>query len=132
VELLVVHPTLDPAGIGAALGLQARFEHHVGKARRTPKGTPLPGTHRETRWLHSTRHAVEDQWFAAPLVDLVSRLEARKSFLVELRSTGGRASVIIRFLGDGHFGDRIPAASLAKLSDLGLDLEIECFSVPQT
>lgn len=131
-ELFVVHPTLDPADITAALGLEPRVEHRVGEQRKTPKGTPLPGTYRDTRWRHSVRHSVERQWFADRFTDLVNRLVARKAFLAELRSTGGTASVIIQFLGDGYFGDGIPVETLAKLVELGLDLGIECFSVPQS
>lgn len=132
VELFVVHPTLDPADITAAFGLEAHFVHPVGQPRRTPKGTPLPGTCPDTRWRHSVRHSVEDQWFADRLADLVDRLVAKKAFLAELKSTGGRASVIVQFLGDGYFGDEISVETLAKLAELGLDLGIECFSVPQS
>lgn len=132
VELFVVHPTFDPADIAAALGLEAHFVHPAGQPRRTPKGPPLPGTYPDTRWRHSVRHSVEDQWFADRLADLVDRLVAKKAFLAELKSTGGRASVIVQFLGDGYFGDRIPVETLAKLAELGLDLGVECFSVPQS
>lgn len=61
VELFVVHPTLHPADITAVLGLEAHVERRVGEPRRTPKGTPLPGTYRDTRWRHSVHHSVEDQ-----------------------------------------------------------------------
>lgn len=132
VELFVVRPTLDPADITAALGPEAHRERRVGEPRRAPKGTPLPGTYPDTRWRHSARHSVEDQWFADRLADLVDRLVAKKAFLAELKSTGGRASVIAQFLGDGYFGDEIPTETLAKLVELGLDLGIECFSVPQS
>ena len=132
VELFIVHPTLAPTDITAALGLEAHVEHGVGEPRKTPKGTSLPGTYRDTRWRHSVRHSVEDQWFADRLTELVSRLMARKVFLAELKSTGGKASVIVQFLGDGYFGDEIPIETLAKLVELGLDLGIECFSVPQS
>lgn len=132
VELFIVHPTLDPADITAALGLQSLREQRVGEPRRTPNGIPLPGVYRDTRWRHSVRHSVEDQWFADRLTNLVNCLVARKAFLAELRSTGGRASVIIQFLGDGYFGDEIPAETLAKLAELGLDLGIESFVVPQS
>ncbi|WP_448149006.1 DUF4279 domain-containing protein [Labrys miyagiensis] len=131
VELFIVHPTLDPAEITAALGLQARIAHRVGEPRKTPKGTPLPGNYQDTRWRHSVRYDVRHQWFADRLTNLVDRLIAHKIFLANLRSTGGRASVIIQFLGDGYFGDQVPHETLGKLVELGLDLGIECFSVPQ-
>jgi len=131
VELFIVHPTLDPAEISTALGLDAHHAHRVGDRRKTPKGTLLPGNYPDTRWRHCVRHSVTDQWYAAEVTTLVNRLEPYGAFFANLQSTGGRASVIIQFLGDGYFGDEIPRATLAKLVDLGLALAIECFVDPQ-
>src|SRR5262249_27145700 len=39
VDLFIVHPTLTPAEIDAALGLVAQIAHCVGDRRTTPKGT---------------------------------------------------------------------------------------------
>jgi hypothetical protein len=62
---------------------------------------------------------------------LIDRLAPQKTFFGNLKSTGGTASIVIQFLGDGYFGDEIPTATLAKLVDLELALAIECFTVPQ-
>jgi hypothetical protein len=43
VELFIVHPTMSPAEITAALGIEAHFAHRVGDPRKTPKGLPLEG-----------------------------------------------------------------------------------------
>jgi len=131
VELFIVHPTLDPAEISAALGLDAKFSHCVGEQRKTPKGTPLEGTHRDTRWRHTRRHETPDQWFADKVAELLDRIEPHREFLKKLRATGGRACVIVQFLGDGYFGDEIPQETLKKLADLELDLGIECFTDQQ-
>jgi hypothetical protein len=40
--------------------------------------------------------------------------------------------MVIQFLGDGYFGDKIPCTTLAKLVDLQLDLAIESFADPQS
>jgi len=70
--------------------------------------------------------------FAAEVVGFVEKLEAHKEFLANITASGGRASVIIQFLGDGYLADVIPTATLAKLVDLGLALGIECFVDPQS
>ncbi|WP_136623820.1 hypothetical protein [Bradyrhizobium centrolobii] len=62
----------------------------------------------------------------------VDRLEPHKAFFASLTSTGGRASIIIQFFGDGYLGDELPVATLAKLVDLGVALAIECFADPQS
>src|SRR5262247_643385 len=96
VELLVVHPTIDPLEISAALGLDASNMHRVGERRITVRGTPLEGTYRDSRWRHSIRHEVKDQFFADKVQDLVNRLVPHKKFLHHLRATGGRTSLIVQ------------------------------------
>jgi hypothetical protein len=113
VELFIVHPSLDPVDISGALGLEGHFSHRVGDQRKTPKGTLLSGVYPDTRWRHCIRRAVTEQWFASEVVGLVERLEAHKEFLANVRATGGSASVIIQFLGDGYLADVIPPAALA-------------------
>jgi hypothetical protein len=104
----------------------------VGDQKKTPNGTPRSGLYPDTRWRHSIRRAVTEQWFALEVMGLVERLEAHKEFFANVRATGGSASVIIQFLGDGYLADEIPPAALAKLAELGLALGIECFTVPQS
>jgi hypothetical protein len=69
---------------------------------------------------------------APAVADFVASLEPHKEFLSSLRETGGSATVIIQFLGDGYLADEIPRTTLAKLGELGLSLGIECFLDPQT
>jgi hypothetical protein len=130
IELLIVHPTMDPAEISTALGLDAEFAHRVGEPRKTPKGTRLSGTYQDTRWRYSRRHETQGQWFAGKIAELIDCIEPHKAFLKELRSTGGKACLILQLLGDGYFGDELPHAVLARLIDLELDFGIECFADP--
>jgi hypothetical protein len=130
-DLLIVHPTLTPEEITAGLGLLPKSVQAVGQPRRTPKGTPLQGVYRDTRWRHCRLHETANQWFVQALVDFVEELRPCKTFLRTLRSTGGEAQVIIQFLGDGYFGDTIPLSTLSLLTELGLDLGLEVFMIPQ-
>jgi hypothetical protein len=132
VELFIVDPTLDPADISAALGLKAHNAHRVGDPRKTPKGAPLAGNYRDTRWRHSVEYSVTDQWFAAEITGLLDRLEPHRAFFADLKSTGGEAEIIIQFFGDGYLSDEIPFSTLIKLVELGLALGIECFAEPQS
>jgi len=132
VELFIIHPTIDPAEITATLGLEGHVIHRVGDTRKTPKGTVLSGTYPDTRWRHCVEHTVEGQWFARQLAEFIAGLVAHKQFLAKLRASGGRASVIIQFLGHGYFGDQVSMETLARLVDLESDFAIECFSEPQS
>ncbi|QEN90937.1 DUF4279 domain-containing protein [Labrys sp. KNU-23] len=131
VQLFIVHPSIEPDEITAAIGLEPTRQHPAGKPRVTPKGTSLPGVYPDTRWRYSERHHVEEQWFASSVEELVDRLLPHKSFLLGLRESGGETCVIVQFLGDGYFGDEVPLRTLAKLVELGLDFGIEVFDVPQ-
>jgi hypothetical protein len=132
VDLLIAHPTMTPADITAAMGLDAHFSHRGGEQVRTPTGVLLEGRYFDTRWRHRIRYEVLDQWFSERITMLVNRLAPQKEFLALLRATGGHASIIVQFLGDGYFGDTVPSATLAKMADLQLDFGIEVFNVPQS
>ena len=132
VELFIVHPTIAPENISAALGLEAHFVHRVGDQRKTPKGTLLEGKYHDTRWRHCIRYELRDQWFADKISALVDRISPHKEFLRHLRATGGRITIIVQFFGDGHLGDNVPSNTLAKMTDLQLDFGIECFAGPQS
>jgi hypothetical protein len=132
VELFIVHPTMSPAEITAALGLEVHSARQVGDQRKTPKGNVLEGRYRDTRWRHSIRYELRDQWFADKVTMLVDRLVPHKAFFGQLRATGGKADVIVQFLGDGYLGDNVPTDTLLKMADLQLDFGIECFDVPQS
>lgn len=131
VELFIAHPTLTPAEISAALGLDAQNSHCVGEPRKRPNGELLGGTYRDTRWRHSVEYELRAQWFADKVTDLVDRLLPHRGFLHRVRDTGGDATLIVQFLGDGYLGDNVPVETLAKLAELRLDLGIECFVEPQ-
>jgi hypothetical protein len=132
VELLVVHPTMSPAEITAALGIEAHFAHRVGDLRKTPKGAPLERQYRDTRWRHCIRYELRDQWFADKIAALVNSLAPHKAFLRGVRATGGSAEIVVQFLGDGYLGDSVPSQTLATMTELQLDFGIECFTVPQS
>ena len=132
VELFIVHPTMNPAEITAALGIEAHFAHSVGDLRKTPKGTPLEGQYRDTRWRHCIRYELRDQWFADKIAVLVNSLAPHKAFLHRVRATGGTAEIIVQFLGDGYLGDNVPLQTLATMTELQLDFGIEVFTVPQS
>jgi hypothetical protein len=132
IELFIVHPTMTPAEITSALGLEAQSAHRGGDLRKTPKGTSLQGRYPDTRWRHCIRYELKDQWFADKITALVGSLAPHKAFLHRVRATGGTAEIIVQFLGDGYLGDSVPLQTLANMSELQLDFGIECFNVPQS
>ena len=68
------------------------------------------------------QYTVSPQWFADKVESLVEHLLPHRAFLSRLLQTGGTLTLIVQFLGDGYFGDKIPQSTLAKIADLGLSL----------
>lgn len=132
VALFIIHPTMKFAEISQALGLEPHFIHEVGSLRKNPKGDLLGGRYRDTRWRHVNRYEFRNQHFAHKITDLVDRIEPHKEFLQRLRATGGTATIIVDFLGDGYHGDNVPLSTITKMAELQLDFGIEVFNVPQS
>jgi hypothetical protein len=131
VELFITHPTLRPIDIEQALALSASHSHCVGDPRVTPTGKSLSGKYPDTRWRHSIHHTTTAQSFMAEVDALVARLQPHEAFLMSVRETGGSATLIIQFLGDGYFGDELPVSTLSDLAKLGVGLGIEVFADAQ-
>jgi len=129
-DLFIVHPSIDPCEITAVLGLEPSNVHRVGDRRATPTGSLLQGTYPDTRWRHSVRHEIRGRCFAGKVDELLDRLLPHRDFLRQLRSTGGRATLIMYFI-DGYFTDSIANETLSKFVDLQLDWGIECLMTPQ-
>jgi hypothetical protein len=131
IDLLIIHPSLDPMEISASLKLDAQFQHRVGDQRYTPTGIELSGSYPDTRWRYTERYETEGQHFVQQLEGFVDALRRHKTYFAYLASTGGSMMIVVNFLGDGYFGDQISAATMTKLSELGFDLGIEVFADKQ-
>jgi hypothetical protein len=129
IDLFIVHPTLRPNEISRALNLVAHSSHAVGEPRKTPKGKSLAGVYTDTRWRHTRGYTVDEQWFADELAQFVANLRSRGEALAKLQAGGGMTALVVKFLGEGFFGDEIGHETLSAIVELGLSLEIECFAV---
>ncbi|MDQ6432971.1 DUF4279 domain-containing protein [Mesorhizobium sp. LHD-90] len=131
IDLFIVHPSIDPEELDANLQIEGHFRHKAGDQRYTPLGTPLDGTFPDTRWRHTVRFETGTNRFADQLTSFVDVMDRHRDYFAQLVKTGGSLCVILSFLGDGHFGDAIPKTTLAKISDLGVDLGIQVFTERQ-
>jgi len=129
-DLFIVHSSIDPNEITAALGLEPSNAHRVGDRRATAKGRLLEGTYSDIRWRYSICHENADRFFARKIDEFLDRLVPHRGFLHQLRATGGRATLIVYFI-DGYFTDSISNETLSKLVDLHMDLAIECLMEPK-
>ncbi len=126
IRLLIKHPSCDPSEVTRELGLPPHLAHKVGDARQTPKGTPLPGTYRETVWSHAVRVTGERRFFRSA-EGLIGKLEERASFLQHLSETGGTVCLVFDLRGEHNVGAVLGWRSLARLAALRVDLSVEVF-----
>lgn len=130
-DLFISHPILSADAISACLGLEPDFWHSVNEPRQKLTGQRLSGRHTDTRWRYARRQILPSQHFTSYFVQFVDSLAPHSSYFAELAATGGSATIIISFLGDGHYGDSLERGILAKLVALNLDLGIESYSTRQ-
>jgi hypothetical protein len=126
VRLLIRHPKIDPDRITNALRLAPHLSAMVGSARKGPKGTVLPGLHKDSVWSHSFR-VERNRRFFSDVAQLIDKLEPRKELLVEIANSGGSICLILDLPGDTNIGDVFSWREMARLSALRIDLGIEVF-----
>ena len=120
------HPNVDPADITAALGLEPYMNWKAGASRWAPNGKRLPGVSPVSRWNHVLRFE-KTNGLNAEVEALIGKLEKATAFTKTLVASGGRGFVCISFPGELYQGHSIPAALLARLSAMDLELGIEVF-----
>jgi hypothetical protein len=125
-NLVIRHPTVDPDEITARLGISPRTKWTSGEARKTPTGTPLGGTNKESAWGYVAEFGDESR-FADELQKLVDFVHPHKAFFRSITETGGRAFAFVQLPGDVGVGDEISWQVLEKLGDLRISLSVEVF-----
>jgi len=129
VALQVYHPEADPADIVDGLAIPASRSWKVGDRRSTPKGAELPGNQRETYCVFRLGSG-EDGELAKCLWNAVKILKPRRQYLNWLRETGGRTNFYVSWTV-GSRGEVFDTLLLTEIAQLGIDLGIEPFRVPQ-
>lgn len=112
-----------------ALALPASRSWKVGDRRSAPNGAELPGNYRETYCVFQLGGG-EDGKLAKCLRDAVSILQPKSQYLGWLRETGGRMNFYVSWTV-GDRGEVFDTSLLSDIAQLGIDLGIEPFRVPQ-
>lgn len=126
VLLYIDHPNIDPGAITEALGLAPYAAHRAGTPRKTPKGTPLDGVYRTTKWSHSAPAEGKRRFFQG-VTQLVDILEPHAAFLSKIVETKGSIQLLVHLAGDVNIGDDMAWHELARLAALKIKLGVEVF-----
>ena len=123
ISLRLRHPSADLSAIAKEIGLEPHRAWMKGDARQTPKAQPLEG-HYDSSYVTVQIEAGTDS-VNDVLQRLCDRLAGHMNRITEIRNTGGSLEVYIT-LAAGH-GLSIDHATLLRLGELGLSLELDCF-----
>ena len=124
-RLQLSHPTLDPAAITEALGVQPTVSWLVGTPRQTPRGDLLEGIRRQSYWGHRGQADCADLEDAfEPALTMLTRA---RSFLHAFAASGGTATLSISW---AYESDVAPGRVfgwdlLSRFADLKVDLGVE-------
>lgn len=131
ISLGVRHPSIDPAEITAVLGIEPGCSWRAGQPRRTPKGTPLAGVNRDTRW---GREIAAGRWpldIDKAIHEALRGLIRYRSFLHRIRAEGGTVELFIGWFFENQSGEVLTYECLALAGDLQIDLSFDVYPPEQ-
>jgi Domain of unknown function (DUF4279) len=129
VSLRIRHPTVDPATITAALGIEPQHTWRAGQPRRDPAGAELGGAHHDSYWmgrlmdepqLSSDSNSVE-----GVILKTLTNLRRAQSFLKQLNAEGGVAELHVSLYARDDFRIELPSDSLTLLARLHLTVALD-------
>jgi hypothetical protein len=128
ISLRVRHPSLDPAEITSALGLNPSRFWRTGEARTAPKGKPLEGKYSDSYW---TAKLVKGQWpdksLAVVINELVDQLARHQGLFQRIRTEGGRVEFFVGWFFQGNSGYVFDCDLLARMAVLKIDLSLDVY-----
>jgi hypothetical protein len=124
-SLRCLHPTIDPAEITKRLNIEPDHAWKVGEQAKTPAGTLLDYIRNQSYWSYGTH--TNGKQFSIEINQIIAYLSPHRDFIHRLVVEGGRVEIYLGLLGSINIGDTITVETLAKLTDLKVDLGIEVF-----
>jgi hypothetical protein len=119
ISLRIRHPTIDPARITEALGIQPQHTWKAGEPRRDPVGVQLEGDYRDSYWMarlmDHPQLSSEALSVETVLVRTLDQLRRSHDFLGQLNSNGGVSELQVSLYARQDFRLELIADSLALL-----------------
>lgn len=135
ISLRILHPNIDPDLITDELGIKPSRCWQNGDQRKTPKGTKLKGTYKESYWnadpFNYGEYLSTDSVALDIISDVIEYIAPHKQFINKLESEGGRIILIVSTYSQRNYAIEIPPDILKKLSDLGLSIAHDVYPYVQ-
>jgi hypothetical protein len=128
ISLRVRHPSLDPAEITSALGLNPSRSWRAGEVRTTPKGNPLEGRYSDSYWVVQLGNGRwPDKTLAAVINERLDQLARHQALFQRIRAEGGMVEFFVGWFVEGNSGDVFACDLLARMADLKIDLSLDVY-----
>jgi Domain of unknown function (DUF4279) len=135
VSLRLKHPAMSPETTSGHLRRRPTRAWKIGDPRRTPTGTELGGTYRETYWYRKlTRKAIvwsKGKDLESYLNRLKLRLYPHARFFRRVCSGGGNVELFIGIYGQKNYGFELPSSLLTEFGRIGVSLSFDIYDYPQ-
>ncbi len=129
VSLRIRHPTIDPATISAALGIQPQHTWRAGELRCDPSGAELGGEHHDSYWMgrlmDEPQLSSDSVSVERVILKTLSQLRRSQSFLEQLHAEGGVAELLVSLYARHDFRLELPADSLTLLGRMHLAVALD-------
>ncbi len=120
------HPTSDLSDLGDVIGVAPGGGYRAGDPRSSPSGRKLDGVYKESFWQGLEVHGLGSA-FTSAVASFVDAVEAHVD-LVKLRYGGDlRREIYGQHFAYRNHGGTLPAALLARMGALSIDLDLEVF-----
>jgi hypothetical protein len=126
-NVLFKHPSIDPAVITHALGVQPTRQWRVGDTIIGVDDKAKRGGERDTRWSLWAEFYDDDGSQASERIALFLEPFVRRASFVRQLAIEGYAGFDLNLPGQFHFGCTLAPAVLRAIAELELNLGIEVF-----
>ncbi len=128
IQLLIMHPSIDPGVITNVLKLSPFRAWQKGQDRFTPEGSRPPGKWHDSRWWHIWKFQnMSDRSFFRSMENIIDTLYPHRDFFRKLGAEECRMSLNVNLPGSLNQGSSISFSYLNKLADMHLSLGLEVF-----
>jgi len=129
VSLRIRHPTMDPAAISAALGIQPQHTWRAGELRCDPSGAELGGAHHDSYWMgrlmDEPQLSSDSVSVERVILNTLHQLRRAQSFLEQLNAESGVAELLVSLYARDDFRLEFPSDSLTLLGRMHLGVALD-------
>ena len=130
VSLRANHPSRDISFLSNIFLLDRRHGWTAGDERKTPTGTLLGGTRKESYWSArvTTEETSSEEWQLEDILDRsIAEVLSHESELAEFFATGGAMNYFIGLYGVRNYGLVFPLALMNKLAKAKVELQLDVY-----